>query len=155
VCWAATNQDPEALVREEISRRSLLPAQRGCPSTLRAALAAERTEDVSTPGRAFSGIGLPSHGQEREVLRGCPGGRLQLYDWPGNVRELENMVERLVIPQRERHRSASPICQHQVRTHRRAWLQWHAAGHWHAGRSHRSRRHPLSRIEATLIARRQ
>jgi DNA-binding NtrC family response regulator len=91
---AATNQDPEALVREGKFRADLFFRLNVVPITLPALR--ERTEDVPRLAEHFLALACRRTGKNVKFSEAALV-TLQLYDWPGNVRELENMVERLVI----------------------------------------------------------
>lgn len=91
---AASNQDPEALVREGKFRADLFFRLNVVPITLPALR--ERTEDVPRLAEHFLAQACRHTGKNVKFSEAALV-TLQLYDWPGNVRELENMVERLVI----------------------------------------------------------
>jgi DNA-binding NtrC family response regulator len=145
---AASNQDPEALVREGKFRADLFFRLNVVPITLPALR--ERTEDVPRLAEHFLAQACRHTGKNVKFSEAALV-TLQLHDWPGNVRELENMVERLVIL------SASDIIgvadlPDQVRTPSARLAAVAAAATGTPG-DHIDLAATLSRIEATLITR--
>ncbi|MGB8298160.1 MAG: sigma-54 dependent transcriptional regulator [Polyangia bacterium] len=145
---AATNQDPEALVREGKFRADLFFRLNVVPITLPALR--ERTEDVPRLAEHFLALACRHTGKNVKFSEAALV-TLQLYDWPGNVRELENTIERLVIL------SASDTIgvvdlPDQVRTPSARLAAVAAAATGTPG-DHIDLAATLSRIEATLIAR--
>jgi DNA-binding NtrC family response regulator len=61
----------------------------------------ERREDVPGLAAHFAAKAAEKHGRATPQL--CPEliDSFQEYDWPGNVRELENLMERLVLLDRQ------------------------------------------------------
>jgi two-component system NtrC family response regulator len=87
--FAATNRDPEALVREERLRADLF--HRIGAITIRIPALRERPEDVPLLAdlclrRACERIGKPPLAWSAETIA-----LLVRYSWPGNVREMENV----------------------------------------------------------------
>ena len=92
---AATNRDPEALVRQGLFREDLyyrLNVVRVKMPPLR-----ERREDIAPLVHAF----LKEFCQEnaKPLLRVSPQAmaHLQNFNWPGNVRQLRNVIEGMVV----------------------------------------------------------
>jgi two-component system, NtrC family, response regulator HydG len=143
---AATNQDPQALVREGRFRADLYFRLNVVPITVPPLR--DRTEDVPRLAEHFLAQACRHAGKNVRFSEAALVA-LQLYEWPGNVRELENMVERLVIM------SASEIIEvntlpHHVRTPSASLAANAATG---KTGDHIDLSATLSRIEATLIAR--
>ena len=92
---AATNKDPEAMVREGTFREDLFYRINVFPMHLPALR--ERRDDV--PALAFHFLKQFSDELGRPVPQFSEGAMslLTTYDWPGNVRELQNAVHRAVI----------------------------------------------------------
>jgi DNA-binding NtrC family response regulator len=145
---AATNQDPEALVREGKFRADLFFRLNVVPITLPALR--ERTEDVPRLAEHFLGLACRRTGKNVKFSEAALV-TLQLYDWPGNVRELENMVERLVIMSATDTIGVNDL-PGQVRTPS-ARLAAVAAAATGKPSDHIDLADTLSRIEATLIGR--
>jgi DNA-binding NtrC family response regulator len=145
---AATNQNPEALVREGKFRADLFFRLNVVPITLPALR--ERTEDVPRLAEHFLALACRRTGKNVKFSEAALV-TLQLYDWPGNVRELENMVERLVILSASNTIGVADLPD-QVRTPS-ARLAAVAAAATGAPGDHIDLAATLSRIEATLIAR--
>jgi len=145
---AATNQDPEALVREGKFRADLFFRLNVVPITLPALR--ERTEDVPRLAEHFLALACRHTGKNVKFSEAALV-TLQLYDWPGNVRELENMVERLVILSPSDTIGVADLPD-QVRTPS-ARLAAVAAAATDTPGDHIDLAATLSRIEATLIAR--
>ena len=145
---AATNQDPEALVREGKFRADLFFRLNVVPITLPALR--ERTEDVPRLAEHFLTLACRHTGKNVKFSEAALV-TLQLYDWPGNVRELENMVERLVILSATDTIGVSDLPV-QVRTPSARLAAVAAAATGTPG-DHIDLAATLSRIEATLIAR--
>jgi len=145
---AATNQDPEALVREGKFRADLFFRLNVVPITLPALR--ERTEDVPRLAEHFLVLAC-RHTSKNVKFSEAALVTLQLYDWPGNVRELENMVERLVILSATDTIGVNDLPDH-VRTPS-ARLAAVAAATTGTPGDHIDLAATLSRIEATLIAR--
>ena len=145
---AATNQDPEALVREGKFRADLFFRLNVVPITLPALR--ERTEDVPRLAEHFLALACRRTGKNVKFSEAALV-TLQLYDWPGNVRELENMVERLVILSATDTIGVNDL-PGPVRTPS-AHLAAVAAAATGTPGDHIDLAATLSRIEATLIAR--
>jgi DNA-binding NtrC family response regulator len=145
---AATNQDPEALVREGKFRADLFFRLNVVPITLPALR--ERTEDVPRLAEHFLVLACRHTGKNVKFSEAALV-TLQLYDWPGNVRELENMVERLVILSPSDTIGVADLPDH-VRTPSARLAAVAAAATGTPG-DHIDLAATLSRIEATLIAR--
>ena len=145
---AATNQDPEALVREGKFRADLFFRLNVVPITLPALR--ERTEDVPRLAEHFLALACRRTGKNVKFSEAALV-TLQLYDWPGNVRELENMVERLVILSATDTIGVNDLSG-PVRTPS-AHLAAVAAAATGTPGDHIDLAATLSRIEATLIAR--
>jgi DNA-binding NtrC family response regulator len=145
---AATNQDPEALVREGKFRADLFFRLNVVPITLPALR--ERTEDVPRLAEHFLAQACRHTGKNVKFSEAALV-TLQLYDWPGNVRELENMVERLVILSATDTVGVNNLPDH-VRTPSARLAAVAAAATGTPG-DHIDLAATLSRIEATLIAR--
>jgi DNA-binding NtrC family response regulator len=145
---AATNQDPEALVREGKFRADLFFRLNVVPITLPALR--ERTEDVPRLAEHFLAQACRRTGKNVKFSEAALV-TLQLYDWPGNVRELENMVERLVILSASDTIAVADLPD-QVRTPSARLAAVATAATGMPG-DHIDLAGTLSRIEATLIAR--
>jgi DNA-binding NtrC family response regulator len=145
---AATNQDPEALVREGKFRADLFFRLNVVPITLPALR--ERTEDVPRLAEHFLALACRHTGKNVKFSEAALV-TLQLYDWPGNVRELENLVERLVILSPSDTIGVADLPD-QVRTPSARLAAVAAAATGTPG-DHIDLAATLSRIEATLIAR--
>ena len=145
---AATNQDPEALVREGKFRADLFFRLNVVPITLPALR--ERTEDVPRLAEHFLAQACRHTGKNVKFSEAALV-TLQLHDWPGNVRELENMVERLVILSASDTIAVADLPD-QVRTPSARLAAVATAATGMPG-DHIDLAGTLSRIEATLIAR--
>ena len=145
---AATNQDPEVLVREGKFRADLFFRLNVVPITLPGLR--ERTEDVPRLAEHFLALACRHTGKNVKFSEAALV-TLQLYDWPGNVRELENMVERLVILSPSDTIGVADLPD-QVRTPSARLAAVAAAATGTPG-DHIDLAATLSRIEATLIAR--
>ena len=143
---AATNQDPQALVREGRFRADLYFRLNVVPITVPPLR--ERTEDIPRLAEHFL-IQACRHSGKTVRFSEAALVTLQLYDWPGNVRELENMVERLVIMSASDLIEVNHLPQH-VRTPSASLAASVATG---TTGDHIDLSATLSRIEATLIAR--
>jgi DNA-binding NtrC family response regulator len=92
---AATNQDPESLMRDGRFRSDLyyrLNVARVHISPLR-----ERREDILPLFEHFVAEFNRRRGTEVDGMTAEVGARLLSYNWPGNVRELRNLVETIFI----------------------------------------------------------
>ena len=145
---AATNQNPEALVREGKFRADLFFRLNVVPITLPALR--ERTEDIPRLAEHFLTLACRRTGKNVKFSEAALV-TLQLHDWPGNVRELENMVERLVIMSATETIGVNDLPSH-VRTPSARLAAVAAAATGTPG-DHIDLAATLSRIEATLIAR--
>jgi DNA-binding NtrC family response regulator len=61
----------------------------------------ERREDTSDLAAHFAAKAAEKHGRLTPQLSAALLDSLNEYDWPGNVRELENLMERLVLLDRQ------------------------------------------------------
>lgn len=96
---AASNRDLETEVEGENFRRDLFYRLNVVPLVLPPLR--ERREDIPGLAAHFAAKAAEKHGHSTPQL--CPEliDSLHEYDWPGNVRELENMMERLVLLDRQ------------------------------------------------------
>jgi DNA-binding NtrC family response regulator len=143
---AATNQDPQALVREGRFRADLYFRLNVVPITVPPLR--DRTEDVPRLAEHFLAQACRHSGKNVRFSEAALVA-LQLYEWPGNVRELENMVERLVIMSAYEVIEVKHLPQH-VLTPSASLAATVATG---TTGDHIDLSATLSRIEATLIAR--
>ncbi len=96
---AATNRDPQMMVREGLMREDLYYRLNVFP--IRMPALRERRGDIPILAEAFLEKSVETHrrpvvGFSKDVMD-C----LVAYDWPGNVRQLENLVTRMVLLARE------------------------------------------------------
>jgi DNA-binding NtrC family response regulator len=96
---AATNQNLEEAIRERRFREDLFYRLNVIP--IEVPPLRERRDDIPLLAQHFLDVANQDKDQKvdgftREALE-----RICAYPWPGNVRELENLVERLVILERE------------------------------------------------------
>jgi DNA-binding NtrC family response regulator len=96
---AASNRDLETEVQGEKFRRDLFYRLNVVPLTLPPLR--ERREDIPGLAAHFAAKAADKHGRNIPQLGAALVDALQEYDWPGNVRELENLMERLVLLDRE------------------------------------------------------
>lgn len=96
---AASNRDLEAEVEGENFRRDLFYRLNVVPLTLPPLR--ERREDIPGLAAHFAAKAAEKHGRATPQL--CPEliDSLHEYEWPGNIRELENLMERLVLLDRQ------------------------------------------------------
>jgi len=96
---AASNRDLELEVKGENFRRDLFYRLNVVPLVLPPLR--ERREDIPGLAAHFSAKAAKKHSRATPQL--CPEliDSLNEYDWPGNVRELENLMERLVLLDRQ------------------------------------------------------
>ena len=90
---AATNKDPEELVRNGMFREDLY--YRLAVVTIKTPALRERGEDILVLAKYF----LKKHGGTNEKIRKLGEDAVQAmkkYSWPGNVRELENKIQRAI-----------------------------------------------------------
>ncbi len=96
---AATNRNPEQLVRENKMREDLYYRLNVFP--IRMPPLRERREDIPILANSFLDLSAELHRRHvvgfSEEAMSC----LMNYDWPGNVRQLENLVTRMVLLARE------------------------------------------------------
>lgn len=92
---AATNQDIEALVRENKFRQDLF--YRLNILTCRLPPLREHVEDLELLCDHFLDMLCRKCGKPRLELSAAALERLRDYSWPGNVRELRNLLERIVV----------------------------------------------------------
>ncbi|TWU56880.1 Transcriptional regulatory protein ZraR [Rubripirellula tenax] len=96
---AATNREPEQMVRESTMRDDLYYRLNVFP--IRMPPLRERRDDIPILAEAFLDKAVETHrravvGFSKDVMD-C----LVAYDWPGNVRQLENLVTRMVLLARD------------------------------------------------------
>lgn len=96
---AASNRDLEIEVEGEKFRRDLFYRLNVVPLVLPPLR--QRREDIPGLAAHFAAKAAEKHGRVTPQL--CPEliDSLQEYEWPGNVRELENLMERLVLLDRQ------------------------------------------------------
>ncbi|HMA54306.1 MAG TPA: sigma-54 dependent transcriptional regulator [Acidobacteriota bacterium] len=92
---AATNQDLEALSRQEKFRKDLFYRLNVCP--VRLPTLAERNGDILPLARFFIAFYNGKFGKSIQGLEPAAEEMFLRYDWPGNVRELKNAIERAMI----------------------------------------------------------
>ncbi len=96
---AASNRDLEAEVEADHFRRDLFYRLNVVPLVLPALR--ERREDIPGLAAHFAAKAAEKHGRVTPQLSAELIDSLHDYDWPGNVRELENLMERLVLLDRQ------------------------------------------------------
>ena len=96
---AASNRDLETEVAGEHFRRDLFYRLNVVPLVLPPLR--ERREDVPGLAAHFAAKAAEKHGRATPQLDPTLIDSLHDYDWPGNVRELENLMERLVLLDRQ------------------------------------------------------
>ena len=96
---AASNRDLETEVEGEHFRRDLFYRLNVVPLVLPPLR--ERREDVAGLAAHFATKAAEKHGRATPQLSSQLIDSLHEYDWPGNVRELENLMERLVLLDRQ------------------------------------------------------
>ena len=96
---AASNRDLEVEVKGENFRRDLFYRLNVVPLVLPPLR--ERREDISGLAAHFAAKAGDKHGRATPQLDPHLIDALNEYDWPGNVRELENLMERLVLLDRQ------------------------------------------------------
>ncbi|MFN3476308.1 MAG: sigma-54 interaction domain-containing protein [Candidatus Methylomirabilales bacterium] len=89
---AATNVDPEALVKEGRLRRDLFYRLNVVP--IRIPPLRERREDIPAIAQHLMARLREEHGVSPLGISGEVLELFQRYDWPGNIRELMNVLER-------------------------------------------------------------
>jgi DNA-binding NtrC family response regulator len=96
---AASNRDLETAVAGDNFRRDLFYRLNVVPLLLPPLR--QRREDIPGLAAHFAAKAADKHGRSTPQL--CPEliDSLQEYEWPGNVRELENLMERLVLLDRQ------------------------------------------------------
>jgi DNA-binding NtrC family response regulator len=92
---AATNQDPEAAVRDGKLRADLYYRLNVFPITLPPLR--DRPEDIPLLAEAFLQQSAATNRNTVRVIAPAALELLQRYAWPGNVRELRNVLERAVL----------------------------------------------------------
>jgi DNA-binding NtrC family response regulator len=92
---AATNQDLEALTRQEKFRKDLFYRLNVCPVHL--PTLAERKGDILPLARHFIALYNGKFGKSIQGLEPAAEEMFLRYGWPGNVRELKNAIERAMI----------------------------------------------------------
>lgn len=95
---AATNRDLEKMMKEKTFREDLYYRLNVVPITLPPLR--ERPEDIAPLVADFLERFNREYGYQKWILPDVIK-ELAQYDWPGNVRELQNVIERLVVTQRE------------------------------------------------------
>ncbi|MGH9927836.1 MAG: sigma-54-dependent transcriptional regulator [Pyrinomonadaceae bacterium] len=96
---AASNRDLEIEVQGETFRRDLFYRLNVVPLVLPPLR--ERREDIPGLAAHFAAKAAEKHGRVTPQLSPEFLDSLNEYDWPGNVRELENLMERLVLLDRQ------------------------------------------------------
>ena len=96
---AASNRDLELEVKGESFRRDLFYRLNVVPLVLPPLR--ERREDIPGLAAHFAAKAAEKHGRATPQLGSALIDSLNEYDWPGNVRELENLMERLVLLDRQ------------------------------------------------------
>lgn len=96
---AASNRDLETEVEGENFRRDLFYRLNVVPLTLPPLR--ERREDIPGLAAHFAAKAAEKHGRSTPQLDAALIDSLHEYEWPGNVRELENLMERLVLLDRQ------------------------------------------------------
>ncbi len=96
---AASNRDLEAEVEADHFRRDLFYRLNVVPLVLPPLR--ERREDIPGLAAHFAAKAAEKHGRVTPQLSAELIDSLHEYDWPGNVRELENLMERLVLLDRQ------------------------------------------------------
>ena len=96
---AASNRDLEVEVQGENFRRDLFYRLNVVPLVLPPLR--ERREDIPGLAAHFAAKAAEKHGRANPQLGQELIDSLNEYDWPGNVRELENLMERLVLLDRQ------------------------------------------------------
>ena len=92
---AATNQDLEALSRQEKFRKDLFYRLNVCPVHL--PTLAERKDDILPLARLFIAQYNRKFSKAIQGLEPAAEEMFLRYGWPGNVRELKNAIERAMI----------------------------------------------------------
>jgi len=96
---AASNRDLETEVEGDNFRRDLFYRLNVVPLVLPPLR--ERREDIPGLAAHFAAKAAEKHGRATAQLSPELIDSLHEYDWPGNVRELENLMERLVLLDRQ------------------------------------------------------
>jgi DNA-binding NtrC family response regulator len=96
---AASNRDLETEVEGDNFRRDLFYRLNVVPLVLPPLR--ERREDIPGLAAHFAAKAAEKHGRATPQLSPELIDSLHEYDWPGNVRELENLMERLVLLDRQ------------------------------------------------------
>lgn len=96
---AASNRDLETEVEGENFRRDLFYRLNVVPLVLPPLR--ERREDIPGLAAHFARKAAEKHGRATPQLSAELIDSLHEYEWPGNVRELENLMERLVLLDRQ------------------------------------------------------
>ena len=92
---AATNQDPDAAVRDGKLRADLFYRLNVFPIKLPPLR--ERPDDIPVLAETFLQDAAARNGRTLTAIAPAALQRLQGYAWPGNVRELRNVIERAVL----------------------------------------------------------
>lgn len=92
---AATHRDLPAMVKQGTFREDLYYRLKVFPIHVPALR--QRTEDIPTLVRHFTGLYAQRMNKRIEVIPPETMHALERYPWPGNVRELQNFIERAVI----------------------------------------------------------
>ena len=96
---AASNRDLETEVEADHFRKDLFYRLNVVPLVLPPLR--ERREDIPGLAAHFAAKAAEKHGRVTPQLSAELIDSLHEYDWPGNVRELENLMERLVLLDRQ------------------------------------------------------
>ena len=96
---AASNRDLETEVEGEHFRRDLFYRLNVVPLVLPPLR--DRREDIPGLAAHFAAKAAEKHARATPRLDGKLIDSLHDYDWPGNIRELENLMERLVLLDRQ------------------------------------------------------
>jgi two-component system, NtrC family, response regulator HydG len=98
---AATNRDPQELIRDRRLREDLYYRLNVLPIDLPPLR--DRREDIPLLAEFFMRRTAEAHGKRISSISGEVFAALRQFDWPGNVRQLENLVQRLVITSPRSH----------------------------------------------------
>lgn len=96
---AATNREPEEMVRDGLMREDLYYRLNVFP--IRMPPLRERRSDIPILAEAFLEKSVETHRRPVVGFAADVMDCLVAYDWPGNVRQLENLVTRMVLLARE------------------------------------------------------
>jgi DNA-binding NtrC family response regulator len=96
---AATNQNLTGLIEQKLFREDLYYRLNVLPVTMPSLR--ERAEDIPLLVHHFLDLARTEKGSQVEGFSDEAMERLIMHRWPGNIRELENLVERVLVMQRE------------------------------------------------------